>query len=170
MAVGGEGICIVRAARYLSPPVFSLTRFGLCWNSPWAVGRPDNRTRARAGALLVGVYAGEVVADKVFVALGDVVIVEGAACLLLVLVVDLLVRDLGRARVVGVGVGIGAALLAAGVVLTLHGDGCSCRVDATRGGVHRVGVSLAPARVWRALFVAAGLSLTLSLTLSLALP
>src|SRR5437868_2513083 len=71
----------------------------------------------QAPPLFVWVNAGEVIPHQVFVALRDVVAFEGVACLLLVLTVHLLVGNLGRAGVVGIGVGGGAALLAVGVVL-----------------------------------------------------
>src|SRR5437667_1845701 len=79
---------------------------------------------------LLRVYTGEIVFHKVFVALRDVVVVEGVTRLVFVLAVDLLVRDLGRADVVGVGGGGGAALLAAWAVLPLQGYSCRRSIHA----------------------------------------
>src|SRR3954447_18316464 len=93
--------------------------------------------------LLARLYAAEVVANEVFVALGDVVAFEGVARLLFVLAVHLVIRHLRRASAVGVGVGSRAALLAAGVILPLHDDLRGGSVDIRRGCVHGVGVAAA---------------------------
>src|SRR5687767_1421830 len=91
-------------------------------------------------------YLGEIVAHEVFVALGDVVAVERLARFVLILPVYFLIRDLGRACVVGVDIGASAALLATGVFLALHADGGGRCVHTAWGSIYGFGVARTPAR------------------------
>src|SRR5947209_8151537 len=116
------------------------------WRAVFGIATtPCGRGTIVPGPLLAWVYAGEVIAHHVLVALGDVIVVEGFAGLLLVLAVDLRVGHLRRVGGVGVGVRACAALLAAGAVLPLHGYRGARGVDAARRSVHRVAVPRSPA-------------------------